>query len=88
MQQSLYMANLQWNRVSNLEPFGLEAETLPLDHCAPPIVYSYRNHPGLAGRRPMHLSDGHYNSWGWSPSSHHRPRLDPSCRRPALSLQR
>ncbi|GBL92162.1 hypothetical protein AVEN_91508-1 [Araneus ventricosus] len=29
-----YTADLQWNRVSNLEPLGTEAETLPLGHCS------------------------------------------------------
>ncbi|GBL84441.1 hypothetical protein AVEN_117202-1 [Araneus ventricosus] len=32
VQQALNTADLQWNRVSNLEPFVSEAETLPLGH--------------------------------------------------------
>ncbi|GBO02991.1 hypothetical protein AVEN_24396-1 [Araneus ventricosus] len=32
MQQAPYTADLQWNRVSNLEPSGPKAETLPLGH--------------------------------------------------------
>ncbi|GBL90978.1 hypothetical protein AVEN_184378-1 [Araneus ventricosus] len=34
MQQPTYTANLQRNQASNLEPSGLEAETLPLSHRA------------------------------------------------------
>ncbi|GBM58174.1 hypothetical protein AVEN_163941-1, partial [Araneus ventricosus] len=30
-----YTADLQWNRVSNLEPSGPKAETLPLGHRGP-----------------------------------------------------
>ncbi|GBN37845.1 hypothetical protein AVEN_256026-1 [Araneus ventricosus] len=30
--QAPYTADLQWNRVSNLEPSGPKAETLPLGH--------------------------------------------------------
>ncbi|GBN69870.1 hypothetical protein AVEN_18086-1 [Araneus ventricosus] len=29
VQQALYMADLQWNRVSNLEPYGPEAVVIP-----------------------------------------------------------
>ncbi|GBL53426.1 hypothetical protein AVEN_119991-1 [Araneus ventricosus] len=32
-QQVPYTADLQWNRVSNLEPSGPKAETIPLGHC-------------------------------------------------------
>ncbi|GBN42187.1 hypothetical protein AVEN_174954-1, partial [Araneus ventricosus] len=32
VQQAPYTADLQWNRVSNLEPSGPKAETLPLGH--------------------------------------------------------
>ncbi|GBM10262.1 hypothetical protein AVEN_49985-1 [Araneus ventricosus] len=33
VQQAPYTADLQWNRVSNLEPSGLKAETLPVGRC-------------------------------------------------------
>ncbi|GBN93151.1 hypothetical protein AVEN_198578-1 [Araneus ventricosus] len=32
VQQTQYMTDLHWNRVSYLEPSGPEAETLPLGH--------------------------------------------------------
>ncbi|GBM86676.1 hypothetical protein AVEN_98058-1, partial [Araneus ventricosus] len=32
VQQAPYTAELQWNRVSSLEPFGPKAESLPLGH--------------------------------------------------------
>ncbi|GBN18280.1 hypothetical protein AVEN_175165-1 [Araneus ventricosus] len=32
VQQAQYTMDHQWNRVSNLEPPGPKAETLPLDH--------------------------------------------------------
>ncbi|GBO01060.1 hypothetical protein AVEN_98152-1, partial [Araneus ventricosus] len=32
VQQAPYTADLQWNRVSDLEPSGPKAETLPLGH--------------------------------------------------------
>ncbi|GBM65030.1 hypothetical protein AVEN_68951-1 [Araneus ventricosus] len=35
MQQAPYTADLQWNRVSSLEPSGPKAETLPLGHRGP-----------------------------------------------------
>ncbi|GBN98974.1 hypothetical protein AVEN_44470-1 [Araneus ventricosus] len=33
-----YSADLQWNRVSSLEPSGPKAETLPLGHRSPPQI--------------------------------------------------
>ncbi|GBO37961.1 hypothetical protein AVEN_178563-1, partial [Araneus ventricosus] len=33
VQQAQYMTDLKWNLVSNLEPSGYEADTLPLGHC-------------------------------------------------------
>ncbi|GBO02250.1 hypothetical protein AVEN_89404-1 [Araneus ventricosus] len=33
-----HMADLQWNRVSNMEPSGPEAETLPLGHRGPNVT--------------------------------------------------
>ncbi|GBM37989.1 hypothetical protein AVEN_171171-1 [Araneus ventricosus] len=33
-----YTADLQWNRVSSLEPSDPKAATLPLGHRGPPIV--------------------------------------------------
>ncbi|GBM04733.1 hypothetical protein AVEN_55401-1 [Araneus ventricosus] len=35
VQQAPYTADLQWNRVANLEPSGSKAETLPLGHRGP-----------------------------------------------------
>ncbi|GBO22631.1 hypothetical protein AVEN_181599-1 [Araneus ventricosus] len=40
VQWAPYTADLQWNRVSNLEPSGPRAETLPLGH---------RGHKSLIG---------------------------------------
>ncbi|GBL93984.1 hypothetical protein AVEN_76705-1 [Araneus ventricosus] len=39
--RSIYTADIQWNRVSNLEQSGPEAETLPLDvYCITPVSYT------------------------------------------------
>ncbi|GBM63568.1 hypothetical protein AVEN_161140-1 [Araneus ventricosus] len=38
VQQSQYTTDLHWNRISNLEPFGPEAETLLLGHRGPSSV--------------------------------------------------
>ncbi|GBN31457.1 hypothetical protein AVEN_24743-1, partial [Araneus ventricosus] len=35
-------ANLQWNRVSYLEPSGTEAEPIPLGHRDPGVIEEYR----------------------------------------------
>ncbi|GBN09098.1 hypothetical protein AVEN_162065-1 [Araneus ventricosus] len=37
MQQTPYTAEPQWNRVSNLKPFGPDVGTLPLGHLGPRV---------------------------------------------------
>ncbi|GBM39732.1 hypothetical protein AVEN_68580-1 [Araneus ventricosus] len=37
----IYRTDSQWNWVSNLEPSGQEAETLPLDHHVPNELLHY-----------------------------------------------
>ncbi|GBM04477.1 hypothetical protein AVEN_197891-1 [Araneus ventricosus] len=42
VQQTPYTADLQWNRVSNLEPSGLKAGTLPLGHRGPTAIERHK----------------------------------------------
>ncbi|GBL91248.1 hypothetical protein AVEN_195134-1 [Araneus ventricosus] len=53
VQQAPYTADLQWNRISNLEPFGSKAETLPLGHRG--LNLSVKKDPVKASRMVVHL---------------------------------
>ncbi|GBL72966.1 hypothetical protein AVEN_128147-1 [Araneus ventricosus] len=60
VQQVPYPVGLRWNRVSNLEPFGLKAEYLPLGHlsslspsrviCSDSYQFSFYRMPPPSGR--------------------------------------